>query len=63
VYVYIYIDIDIFEKSSAKSVLSIYQIKSILFWQWANQSVNVAFNSANANKTTPMSLKETGSEF
>ncbi|KAG1110496.1 hypothetical protein G6F42_015314 [Rhizopus arrhizus] len=35
-------------------------IKSILFWQWANQSVNVAFNSANANKTTPMSLKETG---
>ncbi|KAG0738420.1 hypothetical protein G6F57_001000 [Rhizopus arrhizus] len=35
-------------------------IKSIIFWQWANQSVNVAFNSANANKTTPMSLKETG---
>ncbi|KAI8366089.1 Tricarboxylate/iron carrier [Radiomyces spectabilis] len=35
-------------------------IKTILFWQWANQSVNVAFNSANANKTTPMSLKETG---
>ncbi|GAA5811756.1 hypothetical protein MFLAVUS_005199 [Mucor flavus] len=34
-------------------------IKSILFWQWANQSVNVAFNSANANKTTPMSVKET----
>ncbi|OBZ86247.1 putative mitochondrial transport protein fsf1 [Choanephora cucurbitarum] len=34
-------------------------IKSILFWQWANQSVNVAFNSANANKTTPMSIKET----
>ncbi|KAI8643691.1 Tricarboxylate/iron carrier [Parasitella parasitica] len=34
-------------------------IKSILFWQWANQSVNVAFNSANANKTTPMSLRET----
>ncbi|KAI8889292.1 Tricarboxylate/iron carrier [Backusella circina FSU 941] len=35
-------------------------IKSIIFWQWLNQSVNVAFNSANANKTTPMSLKETG---
>ncbi|KAI9469969.1 MAG: Tricarboxylate/iron carrier [Benjaminiella poitrasii] len=34
-------------------------IKSIIFWQWANQSVNVAFNSANANKSTPMSLKET----
>ncbi|KAI9273694.1 Tricarboxylate/iron carrier [Sporodiniella umbellata] len=35
-------------------------IQSILFWQWANQSVNVAFNSANANKTTPMSVQETG---
>ncbi|KAI9250651.1 Tricarboxylate/iron carrier [Helicostylum pulchrum] len=34
-------------------------IKSILFWQWANQSVNVAINSANSNKTTPMSVKET----
>ncbi|KAL0097651.1 Tricarboxylate/iron carrier [Phycomyces blakesleeanus] len=34
-------------------------IKSILFWQWANQSVNIAFNSANANKTTPMSIQET----
>ncbi|KAJ3310873.1 hypothetical protein HDV04_004566 [Boothiomyces sp. JEL0838] len=27
--------------------------------QWLNQSVNVAFNYANANKTTPMSTKET----
>ncbi|KAL1925593.1 uncharacterized protein VTP21DRAFT_476 [Calcarisporiella thermophila] len=35
-------------------------IKSIIFWQWANQSVNVAINFANANKTTEMSLKETG---
>ncbi|KAI9310533.1 Tricarboxylate/iron carrier [Dichotomocladium elegans] len=34
-------------------------IKTILFWQWANQSVNVAFNSANANKSTPMDIKET----
>ncbi|CDS09661.1 hypothetical protein LRAMOSA02338 [Lichtheimia ramosa] len=34
-------------------------IKNIIFWQWANQSVNVAFNSANANKSTPLNLKET----
>ncbi|KAF9933183.1 hypothetical protein FBU30_006349 [Linnemannia zychae] len=34
-------------------------IKSILFWQWANQSVNVAFNYANANKTIEMDMKET----
>ncbi|KAF9343069.1 hypothetical protein BGX34_007267 [Mortierella sp. NVP85] len=34
-------------------------IKSIIFWQWANQSVNVAFNYANANKTTEMDMKET----
>ncbi|KAI8149437.1 putative mitochondrial transport protein fsf1 [Fennellomyces sp. T-0311] len=34
-------------------------IKTILFWQWANQSVNVAFNSANANKSTPMNWSET----
>lgn len=26
-----------------------------LFWQWANQSLNVAVNYANANKTDPMS--------
>ncbi|CAG8446866.1 11153_t:CDS:2 [Diversispora eburnea] len=34
-------------------------IKSIIFWQWANQSINVAINYSNANKTTEMSLKET----
>ncbi|KAJ9080044.1 Sideroflexin FSF1 [Entomophthora muscae] len=32
----------------------------IVFWQWANQSVNVAINWANANKSTPMSPQETG---
>ncbi|KAF9326045.1 hypothetical protein BG006_010501, partial [Podila minutissima] len=34
-------------------------VKSIIFWQWANQSINVAFNSANSNKTTEMNMKET----
>lgn len=29
-----------------------------LFWQWANQSLNVAVNSANANKSDPMSTKQ-----
>ncbi|KAF9408905.1 hypothetical protein BGZ94_002151 [Podila epigama] len=34
-------------------------VRSIIFWQWANQSINVAFNSANSNKTTEMNMKET----
>ncbi|KAG0325730.1 hypothetical protein BGZ99_000250 [Dissophora globulifera] len=34
-------------------------VKSIIFWQWTNQSVNVAFNYANANKTIEMNHKET----
>lgn len=39
-------------------------VKSIMFWQWANQSVNVAFNYANANKTIEMDMKETaGTSF
>lgn len=29
-----------------------------LFWQWANQSLNVAINSANANKSTKMSTAQ-----
>ncbi|AMD18584.1 HBL318Wp [Eremothecium sinecaudum] len=29
-----------------------------LFWQWANQSLNVAVNSANANKSEPMSTQQ-----
>ncbi|CCD24909.1 Fsf1p NDAI_0E00930 [Naumovozyma dairenensis CBS 421] len=29
-----------------------------LFWQWANQSLNVAVNSANANKSHKMSTKQ-----
>ncbi|RIB16386.1 Tricarboxylate/iron carrier, partial [Gigaspora rosea] len=34
-------------------------MKSIIFWQWTNQSINVAINYCNANKTTMMSMKET----
>ncbi|CAI4833947.1 AMM_1a_G0051710.mRNA.1.CDS.1 [Saccharomyces cerevisiae] len=29
-----------------------------VFWQWANQSLNVAVNSANANKSHPMSTSQ-----
>ncbi|TIC71019.1 Tricarboxylate/iron carrier [Wallemia mellicola] len=31
---------------------------SVIFWQWMNQSLNVCVNSANANKSTPLSTKE-----
>ncbi|KAJ3362613.1 Sideroflexin-5 [Allomyces javanicus] len=31
---------------------------TILFWQWLNQSVNVAINYSNANQTNPMSVPE-----
>lgn len=34
-----------------------------LFWQWANQSVNVAVNSANANKSHPMSMSQLASNY
>jgi len=36
---------------------------SIMFWQWANQSLNVAINYSNANKTTPMSFRETATAY
>jgi len=36
---------------------------SILFWQWINQSVNVAFNYSNANKTVEMNMNETSSAY
>ncbi|CCH60625.1 hypothetical protein TBLA_0D01170 [Henningerozyma blattae CBS 6284] len=29
-----------------------------LFWQWANQSLNVAINSANANKSDPLTTRQ-----
>ncbi|OZJ03094.1 hypothetical protein BZG36_03917, partial [Bifiguratus adelaidae] len=38
-------------------------IKTIVFWQWMNQSVNVAINYANANKTIVMSPKEIATAY
>lgn len=38
-------------------------MKSIIFWQWANQSINVAINYSNANKTTVMNFQETACMF
>ncbi|SNX86082.1 related to Probable mitochondrial transport protein FSF1 [Melanopsichium pennsylvanicum] len=32
----------------------------IVFWQWVNQSLNVAVNYSNANKSVPMNMKEVG---
>lgn len=32
--------------------------KGILFWQWTNQSVNVAFNYCNANKSSPLTTSQ-----
>ncbi|KAI9023443.1 Tricarboxylate/iron carrier [Hyaloraphidium curvatum] len=34
-------------------------VRSIVMWQWINQSVNVGFNYFNANKTTPLDWSET----
>lgn len=31
-----------------------------IFWQWVNQSLNVAVNYSNANKSVPMDMKEVG---
>lgn len=36
---------------------------TVLFWQMMNQSVNVGFNIANANKSHPLSMKETISAY
>ncbi|KAI9143280.1 Tricarboxylate/iron carrier [Paraphysoderma sedebokerense] len=36
---------------------------SLIFWQWTNQSINVAINWANANKTTSMSVSETATAY
>ncbi len=35
-------------------------LASVIFWQWANQSLNVAVNFSNSNRLVPMSVKEIG---
>ncbi|CDR87392.1 uncharacterized protein SPSC_00518 [Sporisorium scitamineum] len=35
-------------------------LAGIVFWQWINQSLNVAVNYSNANKSVPMNMKEVG---
>ena len=35
-------------------------LAGIVFWQWVNQSLNVAVNYSNANKSVPMNMKEVG---
>lgn len=36
---------------------------SVIFWQWINQSLNVAVNYSNANKSVPMDMKEVGQAY
>lgn len=38
-------------------------IANIIFWQWTNQSYNVAFNYANANKSIEMSNSEIAQSY
>ncbi|UZJ51788.1 hypothetical protein CBS101457_001108 [Exobasidium rhododendri] len=35
-------------------------LAAVIFWQWVNQSLNVAVNYSNANKSVPMDMKEVG---
>ncbi|KAF6766850.1 Tricarboxylate/iron carrier [Kalmanozyma brasiliensis GHG001] len=35
-------------------------LAGIVFWQWINQSLNVAVNYSNANKSVPMNMREVG---
>ncbi|KAM0748588.1 tricarboxylate carrier [Meredithblackwellia eburnea MCA 4105] len=38
-------------------------LKSVIFWQWANQSLNVCVNYSNANKSIQMSNTEIASAY
>lgn len=35
-------------------------LRSVIFWQWANQTLNVAVNFSNANKSIEMTPQEIG---
>lgn len=38
-------------------------LPAVIFWQWANQTLNVAVNHANANKSIEMTPKELGTAY
>ncbi|PWN35299.1 Tricarboxylate/iron carrier [Meira miltonrushii] len=38
-------------------------LPATIFWQWVNQSLNVAVNYSNANKSVPMDMKEVGTAY
>lgn len=38
-------------------------LTSVIFWQWANQTLNVAVNHANANKSIEMTPQELGTAY
>lgn len=38
-------------------------LTATIFWQWINQSLNVAVNYSNANKSVPMDMKEVGTAY
>lgn len=38
-------------------------LRSIIFWQWANQSLNVCVNNANANKSIEMTTEEIATAY
>ncbi|PWY98355.1 tricarboxylate carrier [Testicularia cyperi] len=38
-------------------------LAGIVFWQWVNQSLNVAVNYSNANKSVPMNMREVGTAY
>jgi hypothetical protein len=40
------------------SITNLYQTTGTLLWQITNQSLNVAINNANANKSTPLSVSK-----
>lgn len=38
-------------------------LPAVVFWQWVNQSLNVAVNYSNANKSVPMNMTEVGTAY
>ncbi|KAN0060021.1 Sideroflexin FSF1 [Thecaphora frezii] len=38
-------------------------LPAVVFWQWINQSLNVAVNYSNANKSVPMDMREVATAY